>query len=267
MSIDERIAEALDAAEIGASELADLVSEVEMAAASAAEAAVEARNHALDPMVVDPTEARAAMNDAEFTRDRLQTALPQLQARQREVGAAERYRKWAAEYDEVAAEQTALAQELTELYPPFERMIVDLLLRIEKIDNRASHLNYYKPRRVDGQPYDDNRWSQRTEQMARRGGGLSIMKDMKLPAWAGNIVPVWPPWRPLGAQVAAMYALPAPPVTPEQIAARDAASQEEAERVAEFYLNQERRREEREAAEARAAQERDIERRRQAGWG
>ena len=46
MSIDERIAEALDAAEIGASELADLVSEVEMAAASAAEAAVEARNHA-----------------------------------------------------------------------------------------------------------------------------------------------------------------------------------------------------------------------------
>ena len=120
MSIDERIAEALDAAEIGASELADLVSEVEMAAASAAETAVEARSHALDPMVVDPTAARAAMNDAEFTRDRLQTALPQLQARQREVGAAERYKKWAAEYDEVAAEQTALAQELTELYPPFE---------------------------------------------------------------------------------------------------------------------------------------------------
>ena len=138
MSIDERIAEALDAAEIGASELADLVSEVETAA----------RNHALDPMVVDPTAARAAMNDAEFTRDRLQTALPQLQARQREVGAAECYRKWAAEYDEVAAEQTALAQELTELYPPFERMIVDLLLRIEKIDNRASHLDYYKPQRV-----------------------------------------------------------------------------------------------------------------------
>jgi hypothetical protein len=103
VSIDERIAEALDAAEIGASELADLVSEVETAA----------RNHALDPMVVDPTAARAAMNDAEFTRDRLQTALPQLQARLREVGAAERYRTWAAEYDEVAAEQTALAQELT----------------------------------------------------------------------------------------------------------------------------------------------------------
>ena len=53
----------------------------------------------------------------------------------------------------------------------------------------------------------------------------------------------------------------------EQIAARDAPLKEEAERVAAFYANQERMREEREAAEARAAQERDIERRRQAGWG
>jgi hypothetical protein len=55
--------------------------------------------------------------------------------------------------------------------------------------------------------------------------------------------------------------------TPEQIAARNAAPLEEAERVRSFYEGQERAREEREAAEARAAQERDIERRRQAGWG
>jgi hypothetical protein len=39
----------------------------------------------------------------------------------------------------------------------------------------------------------------------------------------------------------------------------------EAERVAAFYAAQERIREERELAEARAAQERDIERGRQAG--
>jgi hypothetical protein len=36
-----------------------------------------------------------------------------------------------------------------------------------------------------------------------------IMKDMMLPAWAGNIVAAWPPWPP-GA------------TTPEQVAARDA---------------------------------------------
>jgi hypothetical protein len=65
-----------------------------------------------------------------------------------------------------------------------------------------------------------------------------------------------------------MYAaMLVPACTPEQSAARDAALREEAERVAEFYFNQERRREEREAAEASAARERDIERGRQAGWG
>ena len=64
---------------------------------------------------------------------------------------------------------------------------------------------------------------------------------------------------------AASYAIPAPPCTPEQIAVRDAALKAEAERA--FCQAQERMREERELAEARAARERDIERRRQAGWG
>jgi hypothetical protein len=141
------------------------------------------------------------------------------------------------------------------------------MLKFQIFLARISHLSYYRPKRADGQPYSDSRCSQRTEELARRGGGLSIMKDMKLPAWAGNIVAAWPPWRPLGAAVATGYALPAPPCTPEQIAARDAARQEEAERVRAFYERQERAREEREAAEAHAAREREIERRRQAGWG
>ena len=65
-----------------------------------------------------------------------------------------------------------------------------------------------------------------------------------------------------------MYAgMPVPACTPEQIAARDAAPLEVAARVRSFYEGQERAREEREAAEARAARERDIERSRQAGWG
>jgi hypothetical protein len=263
-TLDQRIAAAL-LEDVTASDLEALVAEVESAVAAAEEAAVEARAHSLDPMTTDPSAARVALADAEFLRDRLQTALPQLQARQREVTAAESYRKWAAEYDEVAARQTALAQELTELYPPFERAIVDLLLRIEKVDNRMSHLAYYKPLNASHRTYDDGRDLRRTEQMARSGGGLSIMKDMKLPAWAGNIVASWPPWRPM-VGIAASYAIPAPPCTPEQIAARDAARQAEAEKMAEFYNRQERAREERELAEARAARERDIERGRQAGW-
>ena len=154
----------------------------------------------------------------------------------------------------------ALAQ-LAQLYPPFERAIVDLLLRIEKADNRAINLDFYKPKDANHRTYDDGRDLRRTEEMARGGGGLSIMKDLKLPAWAGNIA-----WRPM-VSIAASYAIPAPPCTAEQIAARDAARQAEAEKMAAFYEAQEQMRVEREAAEARAARERDIERRREAGWG
>ena len=78
--------------------------------------------------------------------------------------------------------------------------------------------------------------------------------------------------RPSVATVAAgpdgrrMYAaMPVPACTPEQIAARDAALLAEAERVRSFCEEQERAREEGEAAEARAAQERDLQRGRQAG--
>jgi hypothetical protein len=67
---------------------------------------------------------------------------------------------------------------LTELYPPFEHD-VDLLLRIDKADSRMSHAHY--------RAYDE-RDLRRTDEMTRGGGGLSIMKNMKLPAWAGNIV-------------------------------------------------------------------------------
>jgi hypothetical protein len=47
--------------------------------------------------------------------------------------------------------------------------------------------------------------------------------------------------------IAASYAIPAPPCTPEQIAARDAARQAEAEKMVDFYNRQQRAREEREA--------------------
>jgi hypothetical protein len=113
-----------------------------------------------------------------------------------------------AQYEEAAAEQATLAQELAELYPPFAAKIVDLLLRIQKADNRATHLDFYKPKGADGLPYGDGRSPRRTEEQARvRGGGLSILKDLRLPSWIANPVTAWPPWRPLGLEVAAGYAL------------------------------------------------------------
>jgi hypothetical protein len=160
-----------------------------------------------------------------------------------------------------------MAAELKALYPDFERAIIPLLDRIQEVDNEAIRLRFRKPLTADYQRHADGCEPRTVEEMARGGGGLSIKADLKLPAWAGSTVHAWPRWRPLGLEVAASYALPPPPITPEQIAARDAARQADSERAAAFYAARERAREEREAAEARADEERDIERRRQAGWG
>jgi hypothetical protein len=65
-----------------------------------------------------------------------------------------------------------------------------------------------------------------------------------------------------------MAALPAPPITREQIAARDAALREDSERAIAYYAARQRERQEREAKQAREAFERQIaERNRANGWG
>jgi hypothetical protein len=83
-----------------------------------------------------------------------------------------------------------------------------------------------KPLDANCRPYADGH---DTEQLARPV--RCILNDLKLPAWEGGAA--WPPNRPCwGLQlVASMGALPAPPITREQIAARDAALREDSERV------------------------------------
>jgi adenylate kinase family enzyme len=61
--------------------------------------------------------------------------------------------------------------------------------------------------------------------------------------------------------------LSAPAATPEQVAARNEAQQEEGERVIAYYKERDRQREVREAQEAREAIAREVaERNRRAGW-
>jgi hypothetical protein len=183
LTLDQRIAAALTD-DTTSSDLEALAAEVEMAVAQAEHEAVEARARALDPGVPDPTEARAALADAEFARDRLTAALPRLQGRHRMLEAAERYAVWRASYDDVVTRQAALAAELKALYPAFEAAIIPLLDRIEEVDNEAIRLSFRKPLTADFQHHADGCEPRTVEQKARDGGGLSIMKDMKFPAWA-----------------------------------------------------------------------------------
>ncbi len=69
--------------------------------------------------------------------------------------------------------------------------------RGEKIDPRA--LSDLAPATLHG----DGRSLGNTESVARAPGGLSIVKDLKLPAWEGNSIPAWPPQQLLPLQMAA----------------------------------------------------------------
>ena len=76
-SLEHRIASALASEDIKAVALADLIEETQTAIDAADKAAEAERTKALDPTLSpDPKAARAAMEDAAFTHDRLRPVLP-----------------------------------------------------------------------------------------------------------------------------------------------------------------------------------------------
>jgi ParB-like chromosome segregation protein Spo0J len=136
---------------------------------------------------------------------------------------------WLPQYEAVKARQAALVRELEELYRLFEAKILNLLLRIEDVDEEARRVNDAKPSTSHG----DGRVLSNTESVAR-SAGLSITKDLRLPAWRGNSIPALAQQQPLSVQIAA------------NVGAIERA-------VALAALQRERQ--SREAAEARASQE------------
>jgi hypothetical protein len=167
----------------------------------------------------------------------------QPQADDRDIAAAEAHARWLSRYEAVKARQAALAQELEALYRPFQAMMVELLHRIEDVDGEARRVNDAKPFTSHG----DGRLLGNTESVARAPGGLSIVKDLKLPAWEGNSIPAWPPQQLLPLQIAASMG-----------------SQSAAEEL-NYAIAREASLRQRQAAEARAAEEklrREIEGRR-----
>jgi predicted transcriptional regulator len=81
-SLEQRIASALASEDLTAAALPDLIAETQTAIDAADKAAEDERTKALDPALSPvPKAARVAMEDAAFTRDRLRTVLPRLQAR------------------------------------------------------------------------------------------------------------------------------------------------------------------------------------------
>lgn len=149
-NLDNRIAGAFNGG-VAAADIPALIREVEVAAVAAGAAAEQARLKALDPLTENLDAARRQMNDAAFARDRLQTALPKLKQRLKDLRDDVEDARRRALYDKLAAERDSLAAELREAYPSFAEKIADILSRCAANDREIEYLNgHMLPR--DAQP-------------------------------------------------------------------------------------------------------------------
>src|SRR6476660_9454494 len=101
-ALERRVAAVLADDTARSTDIASLITGTETAITAADQAAEAERVKALDPALSpDPVKARAAMEDAAFTRDRLKTLLPRLRDRHKAAVAREELTRWRSRHTEV----------------------------------------------------------------------------------------------------------------------------------------------------------------------
>jgi hypothetical protein len=247
-SLEERVAAALTAEKLTSAALGALIAEVEQAAVDAGQAAKDTRERALDPIIAGASALRQQADDLCFESDRLNAALPRLQQRYRQATGQECYDAWAADFDAVVPRHAVAVERLRSVYTEFEQQLVAALSEAQAVDAEARRLMHYKPYHLT-QASNDRRYLGDVELAAREISALglgthSIVRDLKLPAFANAHRLAWPPPPP---DYTAGTALSIPVRGPEYSAQRRA----ESERALEYYATQQRLKEEREAREER----------------
>jgi hypothetical protein len=211
ITLEQEIVAALADADINSSDLSALIERTEAAISEADQTAETARSKALDPALSpDPKTARAAMEDAAFTRDRLKTLLPRLQARYQEVQAQECLTQWRSDYEKLKVERDGLAEELRTIYPEFEAKIPDLFTRIAANDAELSCLHQARPGGVGLHLLGAELVARDLERF--KATEPSIAQELKLPTFAPDQRLAWPPPQPsLAVMVAQSMAPPYDP--------------------------------------------------------
>ncbi len=255
-TLEKKIATALTD-DVTASAIAALIEETEASISHADAAAERERAKALDPTLSpDAKAAREAMLAAEFGRDRLCTALPRLQRRLQEVQAMEYFARWEPDFEQVEAKVEAASRKYAK-YPTLVTELVDIFRDAEEVDKEVARIN-------GSAPSGEHRRLRSVELTARgldsfTTANPSISRSVQLPDWGPSDRMAWPPpSTPLA--VLASQGMAAPPHSGGEWwrgrEERAAAQRAEQARVAAYYENMERQREEREAAEAQARRSR-----------
>jgi hypothetical protein len=154
------------------------------------------------------------------------------------------------DFRQVEAKRDELAEEYAATYPKFVAQVVDLFSRAEAVDREVSRIN-------GSAPSGEHRLRQ-VELVARGLDNFSradppITKAVQLPDWLNSEKLAWPPPQPsLAVLVASSMTFSQHPGDNwwRQDEERKAALRAEQERVAAYYEQMARQREERENAEA-----------------
>ena len=184
-SLESRIA-VLTAADVTSTGLSQLIAETEVGITTADATAEQERERALDPVKSpDPKQARQAMEEAIFARDRLRTLLPRLQQRHKEVQAKEYAEHWHEDFGQVEAKRDVLVKELL-VYPAMVAKLVDILSRIPAIDAEISRINGSAPSGVKDRLLNVEQQARGVEGFGVSGawdprGLLALAADLKLP--------------------------------------------------------------------------------------
>jgi hypothetical protein len=251
-----RIAAALsDKSTITSAALAALFGEVETAIAEVETDAADAKARALDPTIDDPAAARQHRDDCRFRLERFKAALPPLQQRCNEVRLAERKAKWRADYADVKTKRDDAATSLKDIYAEFTTKLINVLIAARQVDEEAARVNRTAP---DGEHDRLLTVECAARQVNAVADDFSLM-NIKLPTFNQPNAWSWPPPKP-----PTDFRMLVPPALLHHPGDNWAAHQKEAKmyadaeakRVADYYRNQTREREERDNAEARAAQAR-----------
>jgi predicted transcriptional regulator len=221
ITLEQEIVAALAGADVNSSDLSALIERTEAAIPETDQAAETARSMALDPALSpDPKTARAAMEDAAFTRDRLKTLLPRLQARYQEVQAQEYLAEWRGDYEKLEVRRDELAEELRTIYPELETKITDLFTRIAANDAELSGLHQARPAGVALHLLGAELVARDLERFTIREP--SIAQELKLPTFAPGQRLAWPLPQP---SMAALYAMSMVPTHDPRYTADWAAAQ------------------------------------------
>jgi hypothetical protein len=209
--LERRITAALDNGHAGSAELAEFITEVEVAAEAAAQTAEQERAKSLDITAsFDVSKALEAVGTAELRRDRLNNILVRLRSWLEETMARESRERWLERFQRVEK----LRNEAAERFAKVPELIEELLTLFEAAaatDRECSRVNA-------ACPSGERRWLKSVELTAR---GLtdfsthqpSLLQVTQLFGWDNSGQKLWPPQTPFD-QSALAAVLPAPVLDP-----------------------------------------------------